>query len=325
MNNGGLLPPYGVRNMNSNAVVPRIEFRDLGLIMGLILLVPVAWLLPSALWGPFCRTISALVTPLRRLSGGSVSAQITIATKDYVEIPDARRTDIHVFANRIEQELQYLREYRPGGWNPVVRVAGREYVEHALQSAKGCIFWVAPLFFSSLVAKKGLHGSDIAVTFLSRSLHGPANSKFGERYINVIKARCEERYLLERLATQPGAEIAAIRTLRKCVLDGEPIAIAWAAYGRRLLDAPILAGTFPVASGAPGLAVATGACLLPVFTTRDNSNTFDVVIGPPIPVPEQMSQRDAVAQMVREYSSLLEAVVLNDPAALAIWRYMNRA
>ena len=311
--------------MNSKRLVPRIEIRDLGLIIGLIVLFPVAWLLPSASWAAFCRTISALVTPVRRLTGGSVVKQITSATKEHPEMPDGCRTDNRVFANRIEQELQYLREYRPGGWNPVVRTVGREHVEHALQNGNGCILWVAPLFFSSLVAKKGLHESGISVTFLSRLFHGPSNSDFGRRYTNVIKTRCEEQYLFERLAMQPGAGSAAFRALRKRVLDGKPVAIAWAAYGNRVLDAPILDGIFRVAGGAPGLAVATGAPLLPVFTTCDSSNTFDVVIGPPIPVPEQMTRHDAVAEMVREFASLLEPIVINDPSALTIWRYMKSA
>ena len=79
--------------------------------------------------------------------------------------------------------------------------------------------------------------------------------------------------------------------------------------------------------GRPKYATAcgrTGAPLLPVYTRRVESNTFDVVIGPPISMPEQVSRQDAVAQMVREYSSLLEAQVLNDPAVLTIWRHYTR-
>jgi len=307
--------------MNHQEITPRIQLRDVGLTVGLIVLLPLAWLLPCIFWMPFSRTISALVSPVRRIAGGSLLAKITSATKANLAMPDARRIENRVFSNRIEQELQYLREYRPGGWNPVMRVVGRERIEQAMQSGQGCILWIAPLFFSSLVAKKALYDSGISVTFLSRSFHGPSNSDFGRRYINVIKTQREERYLFRRLVMQPGGEIAAVRSLRKCLLEGKTVAIAWATYGSRILDASLLGGSFPVASGAPGLAVASGAPLLPVYTTRIDSNTFDVVIGPPIPVPEQVSRQDAVSQMVREYSSLLEPVAINDPAALTIWRH----
>ena len=104
-----------------------------------------------------------------------------------------------------------------------------------------------------------------------------------------------------------------------------PVAISWAAYGSRVLHALVLNGTFPVASGAASLAVATSAPLLPVFTTRVDSNAFDVVIGPPIRVPRHTSRHEAVAQMVREYASLLEQFVVDDPAALTIWRYMKES
>ena len=309
--------------MNRDGTDSRIEVRDLGLMIGMILLVPIAWLLPSAVWAQFSRIVSALFGPVRRLTTGITFTRISSVAQNKGKQNEAKHIENRVFANRIQQELQYLREYRPGGWQPAMRIVGREYVDDAMKSGKGCILWVAPLFFSSLVVKKALHKSGFSTTFLSRSLHGPSNSVFGRRYINVIKTRCEERFLFERLAMQPGAEVAAMRTLRKRTLEGQAVAIAWAAYGSRLLDAPILGGIFPVASGAPGLAVATGAPLLPVYTTYDDSNAFEIVIGPPMQVPEHTIRHEAVAHIVSEYASLLESVVINDPAALTIWRYMK--
>jgi lauroyl/myristoyl acyltransferase len=307
--------------MNKKHHAPLIQFRDAGLIAGLLLLTPIAWLLPYKLWRPFCRILSILVSPVRRFAGGDLPQKIKAAAKASDALPAAEEIEHHVFANRVEQELQYLREYRPGGWHPVIRIKGREYIEQAAQNGKGCILWIAPLFFSSLVTKKGLYDSEIPTTFLSRFFHGPANSEFGRRYINVIKIHCEERYLNERLAMQAGKEISAARTLRKRLTEGKTIAIAWATYGSRIVSAPVVGGSFPVASGAPGLALATGAALLPVYTHCIDSNTFDVVIGPPLIPTEQASRQAAIEELVGQYSSLLESEVITDPAALTIWRH----
>jgi lauroyl/myristoyl acyltransferase len=307
--------------MNEEHRAPLIQLRDAGLIAGLLLLTPIAWLLPCKLWITFCRTLSTLVSPIRRFAGGDLPQKIKTAAKANNALPEADKIEHHVFANRVEQELQYLREYRPGGWHPVIRIKGREHVEHAAQNGKGCILWVAPLFFSSLVAKKGLHDSQIPITFLSQSFHGPANSEFGRRYINAIKIHCEKRYLNERLIMQPGKEIGAARTLRRHLLEGRTVAIAWAIYGSRIVNAPMVDGSFPVASGAPGLAIATGAPLLPVYTHRVDSSTFDVVIGPPLLTAGQANRQDAIENLVGQYSSLLESEVITDPAALTIWRH----
>ncbi|MGI9341212.1 MAG: hypothetical protein ACR2QV_00075 [Gammaproteobacteria bacterium] len=307
-------------NFNGKSITPRFELRDLGLIVGLTTLLPFAWLLPVHLWDSFSRLVATLAQAGRQISTRGLHQNIERAPG----IDDPRAVEARIFANRIEQELEYLREYRPGGWQPTIRLAGIERIETAMRGGNGCILWIAPLFFSSLVAKKALHAAGVEVSFLSRSLHGPSNSEFGRRCINSIKIRREERYLHERIVMQTGTATAAARALRKRLRQGRVVAIAWAAYGDRLLDANLLDGIFPVAGGAPRIALAEGAPLLPIFTRRIDSNAFEIVVGEPIAPPERADRRDAIEHMLNAFCASLEVLALEDPAILTIWRHYDR-
>jgi len=305
---------------NDEPIAPRFQLRDLGLLVGLAVLLPFAWLLPTNLLGSFSRLVSALTQPGRRIAARGLHESIERAPG----IDDPRAVEARVFANRIEQELEYLREYRPGGWHPTVRMTGIEHIERATRDGNGCMLWVAPLFFSSLVAKKALHAAGVEICYLSRSLHGPSNSEFGRRYINSIKIRREERYLHERIVMQTGKGTTVARALRHRLRHGSVVAIAWAAYGDRLLDANLLGGKFPVAGGAPAIALAENAPLMPIFTRRVDSNSFEVVVGEPIAPPESGDRRDAIEHMLNAFCASLEVLALEDPASLNIWRHYHR-
>lgn len=305
---------------NDELIAPRFQLRDLGLLAGLAALLPFAWLLPTNLLGSFSRMVAALTQPGLRIAARGLRKNIEHAPG----IHDPRAVEARVFANRIEQELEYLREYRPGGWHPKIRLAGIEHIESATRDGSGCMLWIAPLFFSSLVAKKALHAAGVEVSFLSRSLHGPSNSEFGRRYINSLKTRREERYLYERIVMQTGKGTTVARALRQRLRQGRVVAIAWAAYGDRVLKANLLDGRFPVAGGAPRIALAETAPLLPIFTRRVDSDSFEVVVGEPITAPEGADRRDAVEHMLDVFCTSLEVMALEDPAILTIWRHYDR-
>jgi len=305
---------------NDEPSAPRFQLRDLGLLVGLAVLLPFAWLLPTNRLGSFSRLVAALTQPGRRIAAHELHENIECAPG----IDDPRAVEARVFANRIEQEIQYLREYRPGGWHPMIRLTGIEHIERATRDGSGCMLWVAPLFFSSLVAKKALHAAGVEVSFLSRSFHGPSNSEFGRRYINSLKIGREERYLHERIVMQTGKGAAVARTLRHRLRHGKVVAIAWAAYGDRLLEANLLDGIFPVAGGAPAIALAETAPLLPIFTRRVDSNSYEVLVGEPIVAPAGADRRDAVEHMLEAFCASLEALAREDPAILTIWRHYER-
>lgn len=317
-----MIPREGLLTGDSNAELlpPRFQLRDVGLIIGLTVLLPFAWLLPVKTFGSFSSRISTLAQPVRRLAARGLYEKIECAPG----IDDPSEVEARVFSNRIEQELEYLREYRPGGWHPTIRLLGIEHIERALRERSGAVLWIAPLFFSSLVAKKALHAAGVEVSFLSRSFHGPSDSEFGRRFINPIKIRREERYLRERVVMQTGKGATAVRALRSRLRKGNVVAVAWAAYGDQLLEANILDGIFPVAGGAPGIALAENATLMPIFTRRVDPNSFEVVVGEPIVPPEHVERRAAIEDMLNVFCGSLDTLAREDPAILTIWRHYDR-
>ena len=99
-------------------------------------------------------------------------------------------------AHRYLERLQLLRLYRPGGWNPQIRLEGDQHVEKALEAGNGAILWICPSSFHRQVSKMAFSEAGYRVNHLSRYFHGfNTASWFGRRCLNLIRTRQEERYL----------------------------------------------------------------------------------------------------------------------------------
>lgn len=260
----------------------RIEPRDVRLVIYLPLFVLIAWLLPRRLWLRIARGLARLPSRMSvyRLRSDPTSAHRPFDTAERM-------------ARRYLKLFEYLRCLRPGGWHPPLQITGADQLRALEAEGRGAILWVANFRSAGLTAKMALGRKGFAVAHLSRPEHGFSNTEWGIRYLNAIARRAEDRYLAERVPVDAGLEVTALTRLRKIVKAGGIVSITAGAEGRKLTWTEVPGGWFPLATGAPALAHATGAPLVPVFAVPDGA-AFAVEIGPPIEIDTKAPRDDAV-------------------------------
>jgi lauroyl/myristoyl acyltransferase len=101
-----------------------------------------------------------------------------------------------------------------------------------------------------------------------------------------------------------GGEVNAIRRVRERLARNEVVSIQDSGSGKTI-ELPFLAGYRSFHVGAPSIALASGAALLPLFTVREGGDGFLVDIGPPIEVPAAARRAQAVEMMTREFARQL--------------------
>jgi hypothetical protein len=166
---------------------PWITARDLQILATYMAIAPLSWITPERLWriAGFPMAFLYACSHPRRIRWRTLQIKRIYGTGLKTSVPSL--IGIYFVAS-LEQHFQYLREHRPGGWRPCIRLIGREHIEKALEGGRGGILWVGPFLYSNLVVKKGLHQAGFAISHLSIYQHGPSTreSKFGMRFVNPI-------------------------------------------------------------------------------------------------------------------------------------------
>jgi lauroyl/myristoyl acyltransferase len=90
----------------------------------------------------------------------------------------------------------------------------------------------------------------------------------------------------------------ALRTLAQRLAANRVVSITAAAQGVKTRAAPFLGGELRLATGAPNLALRTGAILLPVFAVREGSGRFLTVIEPPLALQPSSGRGQALQDLV---------------------------
>jgi lauroyl/myristoyl acyltransferase len=286
--------------------------------MGLAALSLPAWLLPAGAWPSLSRQLAAVSSPLLRRRSLRVLAAMDVAG----DAPGALLYRQWI-ALRIEEQLQYLREHRPGGWQPELAIAGAQHLDQALSRGHGAILWIAPQVMASLLIKRGLSEAGYPMEHLSREFHGPSDSRFGRRMINPIANRAEDRYLAHRHAMQPGHELKALRPLVRALKQGRIVSISCASYGQRLAPLALLGGELPVATGAASLAVSSGAALLPVLLQREGTTSFRIQIEAPLQAKASTSRASMIDSLLSAYAKVLNLQLAMHAAEFADWRLLR--
>jgi len=293
--------------------------RDLGLLAGLMAAAPLSWITPEWSWRMFSFLVASLDVCLNIKRTRRRTRMIKQVCEAGLEIPAPVLIEIHVLAGFYEQYLQYLREYRPGGWRPSIRLRARKNIEQALAGGQGGILWVGPFLYSNLVVKKGLQQDGFTISHLSVYDHGPSSTRFGLRFINPIKIKAENRYLEERITIPLGGKLGYIRRIKRRLRENGLISIPCRAFGEKIAEQPILGGRIQLATGAPSFALATRAALLPVFTIRNAPGDFEITIEPPLELPEAKSRHEAVEILLFRYVKLMESYVARYPTSFMRW------
>ena len=179
-------------------------------------------------------------------------------------------------------QLHLLRCLRPDGWQPPCELVGRTALEAALGGGQGAILWLAPFVYFPLHAKVAAARAGLRVSHLSRFWHGRFTSVVGNRLLNALTRRAEDRFLAERVVIGPSlTTIAATRLLARRLHDNRIVSITANRVGSEV-RVPILDGELVLANGAAKLALATGAPLLPVFSVQTSEGSFQTIIEAPL-------------------------------------------
>lgn len=293
----------------------------------LVFLTPVAWLVPARSWPTLTRVAAAAYRVIFRGRARRRVDRIEAARAEAARADKRGHSedgiDRELMAGAIEQHLQVLREYHPAGWSPRLRVVGREHLDDALAAGRGAVLWVAPFTFNSLVVKKALKEARLELFHLSTSGHGYSLTRFGRRWLNPVRTRCEDRYLAERVIMQDGAELAALRRLERLLRQNRLVAIACSAAGRRQVRVTIGRGRLPIATGAASLALSAGAPLLPVFVARRGPDAFDVVVEEPLVAPDRPSRHEAVDGLTRAFGARIDGRLWAAPTSGNVWKLLE--
>jgi lauroyl/myristoyl acyltransferase len=300
---------------------PLISAKDIYEVPRLGFQAVLAWLLPEAAWWPISRLfgrVNVLCHP-RRTAAEVAKIAPTLSGTPAQEM--AHEIAVENWANRFEERFQYLRAWRPGGWEPDIEISGAEHVANALDKGRGIIFWTGNFSFKDLIAKIAWRRLGLAVTHFSRPIHGFSTTEFGVRYLNAVRRGIEDRYLGERLMAEEHETRAALKKMREQVEAGGTVSFTVGDQGRRQETAQFLGSHLTLATGALAMAQATGAALLAVHTLRLGAGRLRVIIEPPIEIAIGADGAPDYAAAVQSYADMLARVVLGDPGQWRGWRY----
>ncbi len=295
------------------------QLSDLGAIASMVLLLPLAWLLPERLWAPLCRArigLSALI------GAGAIKRTAKTVRKALgrSDIASSEAIIRGLKAAVHEMRLQDLRAWRPDGWKPHMVLEGEEHLRAALSGGRGAVLWLAPFVFNSGPTKIVLHQKGYRVSHLSSPKHGVSETQFGVKYLNRVRCIPEDRYLADRIVFDSTAPTTAMRRMVRTLKAGEVVSIvASSTEGYEMVKGPIFGGRLPVAVGAPRLAGLTGAPLLPAFTVRDPKLGWRIIIEPQIAIASDKSSDERCIAAVAEFLARSEPWVRQFPEQWRAW------
>jgi lauroyl/myristoyl acyltransferase len=284
-----------------------------------------AWTLPEAAWWKLSRLFGQVNAATHPERTRNEAANVTTVLRDTPQAPAARRIAAENWANRYEERFQYMRAWRPGGWEPAIDIPGAEHVSEALDKGHGIIFWAGNFSFNDLISKIAWRRLGLAVKHFSRPIHGFSTTRFGVRYLNAVRRGIEDRYLGERLMTEEHETQLALQRLRECLKANGAISITVGNKGRHTAAANFLGGRIVIATGPLAMGHSTGAAVLPVSTLRLAPGKFEVTIGAPIVMPETADGKPDYAAAVQAYADWVTPFVLRDLGQWRGWRYTKPA
>ena len=306
------------------SVVERPAFtrEDAWFLAELPILAAVATVVPERKWGSVCTRLERIKSSLGRFSPERIRRGMSVLDSAKATVGNA----LGVAATRSEHHVQIIRDYL-WGWSAPMELVGRDNLERSLDEGRGALLWVAHFSFNSLAAKRALHNAGFQVSHMSRDEHGFSKSRFGIAWLNPIRVKTERRYLAGRIAIDRANPLSAVRRAYDLLAANQIVSITAGAWeGARVVTVGVGGAELDLATGAPGLALTTGAALLPVFTVRDPGGTgIRVVVDGPIAKPVGGDHDDAMVAMAQEYARRLMPFVSAYPLQWRDWEKLRPA
>jgi hypothetical protein len=284
----------------------------------------ISWFAPERMWKSLCYRMEYIKWKLGAFSPEQVARVVGRA-------PIERNRDdplsfaLRHAAIRSEHHLQILKTYRPWGWKPALELKGEDHLHRALQAGNGVVLWVAHFGFNALAVKVALADAGFKVFHLSRPEHGFSKSRFGIRFLNPIRVGAELPHLAGRITIDRTNPAKAKGTAEKILNSNGIVSITAGAWeGRRVAAATLLGGTIELATGAPGLAIDSGAVLLPVFAVRDDaSGVIHVIVDEPIECAGDIDKLTRIDRMTQEFVDRTKPYILTHPEQWRGWKNLE--
>lgn len=282
-----------------------------------------AWALPETAWWPVTLLLGKIEVATHPKRTRREIAEVESLTAGTDITVDPRRIVVENWANQYGERFQYLRALRPGGWTPEIDILGAEHVSAALAKGRGVVCWGGNFSFNNLVAKMAMHRLGLAVIGFSVPRHGFSKTVFGVRYLNRLYRDVENRYLKERLMSEPSQFAASLEKMRTYLKSNGAVYFAVGGRARRTASVKFLSDRLILATAPLAMAHTTGATLLPMHTQRVGARRYEVNFGPPLEVPTDVNGNADYAAAVQAYAEALTPFVLRDPGQWRAWRLKN--
>ena len=308
--------------LSESKKIPLITAKDIYEVPRLAVQGILAWTLPEPLWWPLSRLfgkMNAACNPTRTRSDASL-IKAALANSEHRD--RAKHIAVELWANRYEERFHYLRSWRPGGWNPSINISGAKYVESARSQGRGIVFWSATFAFNSLINKMAWYRLGLKVKHFSRPAHGFSTTRFGIRYLNVVRRGIEDRYLLERLMTPEHKTKETLNSIRNHLKEKGIVSFMIGDKGRQQASVSFLASRITLATGPLAIAHQTNAAVIPVSTLRTGPGRFEVVISAPINSSVGLESNVDFSEAVQTFADLITPYVLQDPGQWRGWNFV---
>jgi lauroyl/myristoyl acyltransferase len=208
------------------------------------------------------------------------------------------------------------------GWEPKTTVVGLEKLQEAQASGRGTILWRMS-FGSSLIIKIGLWRAGVPLVHLSMENHGAwSEGWIARNVLGPLYRRTENRYLRERVVIpRDGSTAAVMRTLlQRLSRDNAVVSIIGdVRRGTQNITTPFFDAQAQFAVGSPSLAWKAGSALLPVYSVREGTGRYRIVIDEPIGAERQLDRKEFVKRAVEEFSTRLQSAIVRHPGSWPEW------
>ncbi len=295
---------------------PAFTRDDASFLLEFPVLFATAALVPEQRWQRVAYRLEQLKSALARFSPEKIRRGLKLIRGRDAPIEDA----LQIAATRSEHHIQIIRDYF-FDWRAPIELKGEEHISAALAAGRGAVLWVAHFSFNALASKKALHNVGFAVSHLSRPEHGFSKSRFGVAFLNPLRVKTELRYLRGRIIIERAKPAAAVSRAQKQLKDNGIISITAGAWeGARVATVRIHDTLLDLSTGAPGLALMTGAALLPVFTIRDpHSTRISVIVDAPIAVDRGADKEEKLLNATQAFADRMAPYVSSHPSQWRDW------
>ena len=183
-------------------------------------------------------------------------------------------------------------------WQPDIALSGADHLDAALAKGNGALLWMDVFVHSSVIAKRALYQAGYGLHYLSSFLHPTSGSAAAQRLVNPVYVADELAHLSERIVLTENNQVACTRRMLAILRGNGIVGVTNTISSRMRFIAASFGPTarLVMSTTVPGLALQTGAPILPVVAIETEPlRKYSVTIGPPL-YPDASLDRDRAAE-----------------------------